>query len=209
MMMVTRRLLLQSSAAIAFSLALTRLVPPAHADTLDEATDFITRTAKEITDTVNGSAPLAARRQKLEEIINRVVDVAGVARFCLGRYWRTSTPEQQKEYVGLFHRVLVINITGKIGDYSGVGIAVGKGAEREGDIAVSSVVTRPGNSPNKVEWLVSNATGSMKIIDVIAEGTSLRLTQRSDYSSYLARNNNNVQALIDAMRQQATAASSG
>jgi phospholipid transport system substrate-binding protein len=49
----------------------------------------------------------------------------------------------------------------------------------------------------------------MKIIDVIAEGTSLRLTQRSDYSSFLARNSNNVQALIDAMRQQATASSSG
>jgi phospholipid transport system substrate-binding protein len=38
---------------------------------------------------------------------------------------------------------------------------------------------------------------------VVAEGTSLRLTQRSDYASYLSRNNNNVQALIDAMRQQA------
>jgi phospholipid transport system substrate-binding protein len=41
-----------------------------------------------------------------------------------------------------------------------------------------------------------------KIIDVIAEGTSLRLTQRQDYASYLTRNNNSVDALIDAMRQQ-------
>ncbi len=29
-------------------------------------------------------------------------------------------------------------------------------------------------------------SGSPKIVDVIAEGTSLRLTQRSDYASYLA-----------------------
>jgi phospholipid transport system substrate-binding protein len=37
---------------------------------------------------------------------------------------------------------------------------------------------------------------------VIAEGTSLRLTQRQDYASYLTRNNNNVDALINAMQQQ-------
>jgi phospholipid transport system substrate-binding protein len=38
---------------------------------------------------------------------------------------------------------------------------------------------------------------------VIAEGTSLRLTQRSDYAAFLSRNGNSVQALIDALKQQA------
>ncbi len=37
---------------------------------------------------------------------------------------------------------------------------------------------------------------------MVAEGTSLRLTQRSDYASYLSRNNNNIDALITAMQQQ-------
>jgi phospholipid transport system substrate-binding protein len=54
-----------------------------------------------------------------------------------------------------------------------------------------------------VNWLVSSSGGSFKIIDVIVEGTSLRLTQRSDYYSYLSHNNDNVQALIDALKQQA------
>ena len=40
------------------------------------------------------------------------------------------------------------------------------------------------------------------MVDVIAEGTSLRLTQRSDYAAFLSHNNNNIQALIDAMKQQ-------
>ena len=82
-------------------------------------------------------------------------------------------------------------------------IAVGKPVPRDADVAVTSVVTRPGNEPSKVDWLVSMASGAPKVIDVIAEGTSLRLTQRSDYSAFLGRNNNNVQALIDAIRAQA------
>jgi phospholipid transport system substrate-binding protein len=45
-----------------------------------------------------------------------------------------------------------------------------------------------------------------KVIDVIAEGTSLRLTQRSDYLAYIGRNGNALGPLIDALRQQAAAA---
>ena len=48
--------------------------------------------------------------------------------------------------------------------------------------------------------------GKLKVIDVIAEGTSLRLTQRSDYGAFLGRNNNDVQALINALKKQALAA---
>jgi phospholipid transport system substrate-binding protein len=151
---------------------------------------------------VNGNSPLKEKQSALEKIIDRDVDVVDVARFCLGRFWRTATPQQQDEYKVLFHKVLVTNITGKVGEYQGVVFAIGRPQPREDNISVGSIVTRPGNPPNKVDWLVSMSSGSPKIIDVVAEGTSLRLTQRSDYASYLARNNNNVQALIDAMRQQ-------
>jgi phospholipid transport system substrate-binding protein len=60
-----------------------------------------------------------------------------------------------------------------------------------------------------VDWLVSNDSGSPRIIDVIAEGTSLRLTQRNDYTAYLGRNNNQVQALVDALRKQAAGQQAG
>jgi phospholipid transport system substrate-binding protein len=67
---------------------------------------------------------------------------------------------------------------------------------------VSTVVERPNNPPTNVDWVVSNPGSDPKIIDVVAEGTSLRLTQRQDYASYLSHNNNSIDALIDAMRQQ-------
>jgi phospholipid transport system substrate-binding protein len=70
---------------------------------------------------------------------------------------------------------------------------------------VSTAVERPNNPPTNVDWIISNSANAPKIIDVIAEGTSLRLTQRQDYASYLTRNNNSVDALIDAMRQQIAA----
>ena len=200
--MVTRRSMLGFAASGLVLAALGRACP-AFAQSTDQASGFIERTSKELTTVVNGGGAVAQRQAALQQIIDRSVDVNEVGRFCLGRFWRTASPQQQHDYIELFHRVLVNNITSKVGDYQGVSIALGHSAAREGDVAVTTTVTRPGNAPSRVDWLVSTASGSPKIIDVIAEGTSLRLTQRSDYSAYLARNNNSVQALIDAMRQQA------
>jgi phospholipid transport system substrate-binding protein len=45
----------------------------------------------------------------------------------------------------------------------------------------------------------------LRIIDVVAEGVSLRLTQRSDYAAFLTRNNNDIDSLMRAMRQQIAA----
>ena len=169
-----------------------------------QAAAFIDKTGKDLTAVVNGSAGTADKTAQLQQIVDRDVDVDAVARFCLGRYWRSASPAQQQQYLQLFRQVLVKNITSKLGDYQGVTFAVGRTSPRDGAVAVATVVTRPGTAAANVEWVVSSASGSPRIVDVVAEGTSLRLTQRSDYASYLAHNNNNLQALLDAMRQQLT-----
>jgi phospholipid transport system substrate-binding protein len=203
--MLTRRSLLFAATALG---ALPLLPASSRADDTAQAAQFINQLLKTLVGIVNGGGSAADKRNALAGIVDKDVDVAGVAQFCLGRYWRTATPDQQRTYVELFHRVLVNNITSKIGDYQGVAFEMGRALPREDAISVSTTVTRPNNQPNKVDWIVTMPGGSPKIIDVIAEGTSLRLTQRSDYAAYLSRNNNSVQALIDAMRKQADQAPS-
>ena len=198
---LTRRSLICAASAVAFAGVMLGRVPVARAQ--DAAAAFIEQTGRALIAAVNGNEPAAERKQMLQGVIDRTVDVNDVARFCLGRFWRDATPQQQQQYTALFHQVLVNNITGKVGDYKGVSFVIGRSNPRGNDVSVSSVVTRPGNEPSRVDWLVSSASGAPKIIDVIAEGTSLRLTQRDDYSAFLARNGNNLQALIDAMRRQA------
>jgi len=195
--MVTRRVLLTALAATLAS------APRAHAEGAEAAGAFIDKLLRDLIAVVDGPGSIADKRAALVKIVDATVDLAGVAQVCLGRFWRTATEAQRRDYTDLFHRVLVKNVTGKVGDYHGVTFTVGRSTPRDDQFVVATVVSRPSNAPNKVDWLVSMAGGSPKIVDVIAEGVSLRLTQREDYTGFLARNNNNVQALIDAMRQQA------
>ncbi len=202
--MLTRRTLLQlTGAASMLALLGPVLAGPALAQSAQQAAAFVKSTGDALVGVVNGSGSVADKRRQLQQVIDNNVDVDEIARFCLGRFWHQATPEQQQQYIGLFHEVLLNNITAKLGEYQGVRFTMGRTQEREDTAVVSTTVERPNNPPTQVDWIVSNASGRPKIIDVVAEGTSLRLTQRSDYASYLSRNGNNVNALIEAMRQQA------
>lgn len=151
---------------------------------------------------VNGPGTTASKRAAMTRIVNTDVDVDGIGRFCLGRFWNQATPAQQKQYLVLFHEVLVTNITAKLGDYRGVTFTMGRSRMQDDDAVVSTTVLRPNNPPTAVDWIITNPSTDPKIVDVVAEGTSLRLTQRQDYASYLVHNSNNVGALIAAMKNQ-------
>ncbi len=203
--MLSRRTLLTRAAAAALltgAFMTLRIRPVFAQSALDRAVDFVRSTGDHLVAVINGNMPAADKRQTLAKIIDAAVDVNGVAQFCLGRFWRTASSKEQQEYTQLFHAVLVNNISSKLGEYQGVKFTVGRAEDRDDNQVVSTVVERPNNAPAEVQWIISQASGSPKIVDVVAEGTSLRLTQRSDYAAYLTRNNNSVQALIEAMRQQ-------
>jgi phospholipid transport system substrate-binding protein len=200
--MPNRRTFLLLTAASLLAAA-GRLVHPALAQSsAGQSSDFVKGIGERLVGVVNGPGSDREKRAKLTQIIDQGVDVDGVARFCLGRFWRSASPDQQKRYTELFHQVLVNNITSKLGEYQGVRFTMNRAQQRDDTDVVSTVVERPNNPPTNVDWIISSAAGAPKIIDVIAEGTSLRLTQRSDYAAYLSRNNNNIDSLINAMRQQ-------
>jgi len=206
MTMTSRRLLLAAAPTVLGTalLAAPPFVGRAFASTPDAAASFVDQMLRDLLAIANGAEPQPAKRAALARVIEQRVDLDAVARFCLGRFWRTATPQQQADYIVLFRRVLVKNVSERVGEYQGVTYSLGRTLQRESDITVSSILNRPGNAPNKVDWVV-DAEGPPRVIDVVAEGTSLRLTQRSDYASFLARNGNSVQALIDALRQQVAA----
>jgi len=202
--MLTRRALLTYSAA-ATALFATGAWTSSWAQPAGDATNFVVQLGNALVAIVNGPGSYEEKKRKLEPQIEEAVDVDGIARFCLGRFWNIAAPAQQQQFTQLFHTVLLNNITGKLGQFQGVTFTPTNTTQREADSLVGTTIRRPNQQPNNVQWVVSRAMGRPKIIDVIAEGTSLRLTQRSDYSAYLTRNNNDVNALISAIRQQLAA----
>ncbi len=126
-------------AALAMNAVLTPfgLSPIAAAQAQGTDSAFLQSLGNRLTAIVNGSGSTAEKKAEVLPILNQDVDVEAIGRFCLGRFWRVATPAQQQQYLTLFHQVLVNSITGKLGDYRGVSIAVGQATPDNGDSLVS------------------------------------------------------------------------
>lgn len=193
---VPRRLLLGAA------LLLPALPARAQMDT-GRAAAFIQATGEELVRVLNSAAPVEQRRNQVAAILRRAVDVEGVGRFILGRWWRQASPAEQAEYLRLFEEVLIRNLASRFGEYQGVTFALGRAQARtEDDALVTTVVQRPSSAAFNLDWRVAEIGGQPRIVDLVAEGASLRLTQRSEYSAVIQRGGNQVAALLAAMRQQ-------
>ncbi len=166
------------------------------------ADSFVKNFADRLVAVVNGPGSQAAKQQALAPLIDQSVDVPTVARFCLGRFWNSATPAQQTAYTQLFHQVLLNNISGHLGDYQGVSYSMTGSHAQGDDTLVGTLINRPNAPAANVQWVVRTSGGAPKVLDVVAEGTSLRLTQRQDYASYLSHHGSDLDALIAALRRQ-------
>ena len=102
-----------------------------------------------------------------------------------------------------FYEGLADHMDAKLQTRTAVKVTIGRPEVRQDGVFVPTVVERSGNPPIQVTWVVSADALHPRLIDVVAEGTSLRLTIRSDYYAFLMHHDDNIDALLQALREQA------
>src|SRR6202007_293215 len=149
----------------------------------------------------------AIREARFRELFHEDFDCPGIARFVLGRYWRAASAEEQQEFVKLFEDYVVFVYTARLSNFGGEALKV-RGSRSDGDgVIVSTDVISPGAaSPMKTDWRLVAQNGTYKISDVIVEGISMMVTQRSEFASVVQRNGGQVRGLIAMMRDKTASA---
>lgn len=179
---------------------------PARAQQMDiaRATTFVDKAGQDLVNAINDQRlNQAQRRDKVASILRTAIDIEGTGRFILGRYVRQASPAELQDYLKLFDEIIIRNLSSRFGEYRGVKFSLGRSQQRtEEDALVSTLVERPNTPSFMLDWRVAEINGQPKVVDVIAEGTSLRLTTRSEYAAVIQRNSGRVASLLDAMRGQ-------
>src|SRR5215472_16378321 len=195
---MTRRSLLTA----AFALIVGALAPVILAAAADPAA-VINNLGNRALEVLGKNATPAQRVARFQELFREDFDVPGIARFVLGRYWKTATPEQQAEFVKLFEDYITIVYSSQLAAYSGETLKVtGSRPGPEGAIVASEIVRPTGAPPVKVEWHLTDRNGTYKINDVAVDGISMAVTQRSEFAAVIQRNGGQVQGLITQLREK-------
>lgn len=142
-----------------------------------------------------------ARLDRLTRIIDEATDLSLVARLVLGRYWREASELQRKEYVALFRALVLKTMAERLDSYGGETYEiVGTQAVDDRDTIVSTRIARPGGTPIAVDWRIREQSSRLVLIDIVAEGVSMVVTQRSEVSEIAGRAG--LDGLLEEMRRR-------
>lgn len=167
------------------------------------AKHFIDSMGKRATGFLGSDTMLHAQKEaEFRKLLRDSFDMKTIGRFALGNYWKVASDSQQGEYLKLFEEMVVDVYAARFSEYNGQELDV-RSAKPKGkrDTLVNSYIVDKNGKEFSVDWLVRYKNGAYKIVDVIIEGVSMSITQRSDFSSVIQRGGGNVDVLIDHLRK--------
>ncbi len=145
------------------------------------------------------------RARRFRILMKKNFALKGIAKFVLGRHWRKASEEQKEEYLQLFEDLMVATYADRFEKYSGEKLLIKKAEVRgKKDAIVHTTMVKAGNAtkPLKVAWRVRGKGGTFTIIDVMVEGISMIMTQKSEFASFIKQNGGGLDALLMELKKR-------
>ncbi|MFC1602834.1 phospholipid-binding protein MlaC [Pseudomonadota bacterium] len=135
--------------------------------------------------------------QLANDIVAPRIDFNKLSGLALGKHWRRATPEQKKEFMHQFQRLLVRTYAtafNEFGEWS-LRFIPRHDADDAENVLVRSEILRSGAPPVSVKYRMHKKGGEWFAYDVVIEGISLVTNYRTTFAKEVRRNG--MQGLIE------------
>lgn len=194
----TRRRLLGTALAAA---AIASLPLPAQALTEAKARALIDKVVADINKVIASGRSLNAMIADFERIFTRYGDVNIIARSTLGPDSRRASAAQMRAFSEAFRGYIARKYGKRFREFIGGRIEVkGVRAVKSWQEVISTVYLQ-GRAPFEVRFLVSDRSGRDLFFDMVIEGVSLRLSERTEIGAMLDARRGDIDALIQDLRR--------
>ena len=190
---------------LAFVLGLMMLSAPAHAVDVAKAENFINNiTQQDIEELVNSNVSATEKNARFTKLFNQDLDLDFIGKFVLGRYWRTATPQQRKDFIDVYRKLNIQTWSARFDEFKGKHFEfLGTESSKSPDqIFVNTQVPMEEGAPAQVKWRIKETNGQMRVVDIVIENVSLAQTSRSEYTSYIQKSPNGIDGLIADLRSR-------
>ena len=149
----------------------------------------------------NESLNASQKNTRFTELVMSSIDMNLISKFVLSKYWKLATDDQKKAYQVAFKQYFISSYANKLDQYSGEKVVIVSSNAAKKFVIVKSNIVRDGTDTLKIEldWRLLTRDGRTKIIDLSIEGISLIIAQREEFQSFLANNDNSLDALINKL----------
>ena len=168
------------------------------------ASEFISDLSIEASSILSSKLSDEEKIVQLKKIGEKSVDIEGVGLYTLGKYRKTLTEAQKKQYKDLFKNYFLKSFSGRLVGYSDAKIAVlSEEVKNEKYTIVFSKLIGTSERPEvKIDWRVYTKDPENPLIrDLIIEGLSLARTQKEEFNSIIVNNDGNIEALFENLNK--------
>jgi len=148
------------------------------------------------------------RLERFRALLRQNFAIPQIGAAILDDDWKTASQPQRQRYLELFEEWIVQTYGTRFREYSGQTIDIAGTYETDrGDRFVQTDVINPaGGEVLRVDWRVRDIAGEDKIIDVMVAGTSMLITQRSEFGAVIDREGG-LDGLLRTLEQRLAQAS--
>ncbi len=148
------------------------------------------------------ATPDAQRSNQLRRLFDEHIDLLGIARFAMGRYWRLTGDEERAEFVRLFRELLVQTSNASLADYRSERLRVTETRPAEdNEVLVRSALSLNDGPHVQIDWRLRRDAERFRIQDVIVEGISVRIALRDLFAIMIQEKGGTMATLLSAMRE--------
>ena len=144
--------------------------------------------------------PLPERRTKIRHAVLQRFSFDEMAQRALAQHWRTLTPPQRHEFVGLFTDLLEGSYLNRIANANPgpQSVRYGKETIEQDQAAVSTEIGNERDAPATVEYRLLHKEGDWKVYDIVIEGVSLVNNYRTQFNTIITKDS--YAGLVKQMR---------
>ena len=161
-----------------------------------------------VNDAIKTLSDKSLNEEEKTDIINKIVienvDINALGLYTLGNIRKELDENTIAEYQKLFQKYFLKSLKSRLTDYSSQKFEVIEAEQKSAKYTiVKSKITETVKSPEiKFDWRVYTKDPQKPLIrDLIVEGLSLAKTQKEEFASILNSNNNDINALINKLRE--------
>ncbi len=170
----------------------------------DSAADVINHFQATLIDTMKDAKTLGyqGRYDKLAPAVQTSHDLAGIAKFAVGRYWDKLTDAQKTALVDTFSKLSIATYAYRFDGFSGeVFTPISAEQLANGDMLVRTQLAEGGGGEvHHFDYTMHQIDGHWRIINVIADGVSDLAIKRSEYTSIMRTQG--LDALLGKLKAQ-------
>ena len=154
----------------------------------EQVKTFVETVGNKIVGIANEKISDAKKKEKIIAVVDSVIDADWIARFVLGKNYKSATDEQRAKFIKLYRDFMINTYGPKFKNYDGRKFTVNEVVEQSSFwVAKAEFLPRDSNVPISVDFRVKKRGDKLVILDFIAEGISLIETQRSEFNSAITQ----------------------